>query len=153
METYAVVADIGGTNARFSRINLTTFELDRIQVFACADFPTLTDVMLAYSKEQEVKLEHVAIAIACPVDSDEINMTNHHWPVFSAWCTKIDGLENLLLYSTTSLLPAMSIVTLKPHELKQIGGGKITQNAPKAVLGAGTGTWRGPFKSRQQMAW
>ena len=32
---FAVVADIGGTNARFGRINLKTFELDRIQVFPC----------------------------------------------------------------------------------------------------------------------
>lgn len=33
----------------------------------------------------------------------------------------------------------MSVVTLHPSELKQIGGGKIKPNAPKAILGAGTG--------------
>lgn len=137
-DTCAVVADIGGTNARFCRINLTTFELDRVQVFACADYPTLTDVMTAYSREQDVPLEHVAIAIACPVDSDEINMTNHHWQFSIRGVRKSMGLKTFKVLNDFAAA-AMSIVTLQPHELKQIGGGKITPNAPKAVLGAGTG--------------
>lgn len=137
-DTCAVVADIGGTNARFCRINLTTFELDRVQVFACADYPTLTDVMTAYSREQDVPLEHVAIAIACPVDSDEINMTNHHWQFSIRGVRKSMGLKTFKVLNDFAAA-AMSIVTLQPHELKQIGGGKITPKAPKAVLGAGTG--------------
>ncbi len=136
--THAVVADIGGTNARFSRINLATFELDRIQVFPCADFPTLTDVMAAYSQEQDVPLEHVAIAIACPVDSDEINMTNHHWQFSIRNVRKMMKLKTFVVLNDFAAA-AMSIVTLKPSELKQIGGGKIKPKAPKAILGAGTG--------------
>lgn len=138
MDTYAVVADIGGTNARFSRINLTTFELDRIQVFACADYPTLTDVMAAYSSEQDVPLEHVAIAIACPVDSDEIDMTNHHWQFSVRGVKKAMKLKTFIVLNDFAAA-AMSIVTLKPHDLKRIGGGKATPKAPKAILGAGTG--------------
>ncbi|RTE86280.1 MULTISPECIES: glucokinase [Gammaproteobacteria] len=138
MSTFAVVADIGGTNARFSRINLTTFELDRIQVFACADYPTLGDVLNAYSDEQEVPLEHVAIAIACPVDADEIDMTNHHWKFSVRGVKKAMSLKTFIVLNDFAAA-AMSVVTLKPHELKQIGGGKIAPKAPKAILGAGTG--------------
>lgn len=135
---YAVVADIGGTNARFSRLHLETFEMDRVQVFACADYPTLTDVLEAYRDEQKVELEHVAIAIACPVDSDEINMTNHHWQFSIRGVRKSMGLKTFIVLNDFAAA-AMSIVTCKPHELKQIGGGKIKPGAPKAVLGAGTG--------------
>src|SRR5690606_27721430 len=137
-EGYAVVADIGGTNARFCRINLATFELDRIQVFACSDFPTLNDVMDAYSREQEVALEHVAIAIACPVDADEIDMTNHHWRFSVRAVRKMMKLKTFIVLNDFAAA-AMSLATLEPHELKQIGGGKIKAGAPKAVVGAGTG--------------
>ncbi|HET8817734.1 MAG TPA: glucokinase [Pseudidiomarina sp.] len=137
-DAYAVVADIGGTNARFCRIHLETFELDRIQVFQCADYPTLTDVMSAYSSAQDVALEHVAIAIACPVESDEINMTNHHWQFSIRGVRKSMSLKTFIVLNDFAAA-AMSIVTLKPSELKQIGGGKIKPKAPKAVLGAGTG--------------
>lgn len=138
IEGHAVVADIGGTNARFCRINLATFELDKIQVFACADYPTLMDVMQAYRDEQDVPLEHVAIAIACPVDSDEIDMTNHHWQFSIRGVRKTMGLKTFIVLNDFAAA-AMSLVTLEPHELKQIGGGKIVPGAPKAVVGAGTG--------------
>lgn len=137
-EGYAVVADIGGTNARFCRINLATFELDRIQVFACADYPTLNDVMDAYSREQDVALEHVAIAIACPVDADEIDMTNHHWRFSVRAVRKMMKLKTFIVLNDFAAA-AMSLATLEPHEMKQIGGGKIKAGAPKAVVGAGTG--------------
>src|SRR5690554_177238 len=138
LDKYAVVADIGGTNARFCRINLESFELDRIQVFPCADYPTLTDVMTAYSEQQDVPLEHVAIAIACPVDSDEINMTNHHWQFSVRGVRKSMKLKTFVVLNDFAAA-AMSVVTLKPSELRQIGGGKVTAKAPKAILGAGTG--------------
>lgn len=137
-QDFAVVADIGGTNARFCRINLNTFELDHIQVFPCADFPTLTDVMVAYREQQQVPLVHVAIAIACPVDSDAINMTNHHWQFSIRGVRKAMGLKTFMVLNDFAAA-AMSLVTLEAHELTQIGGGDIERGAPKAVVGAGTG--------------
>ncbi|RAJ99023.1 glucokinase [Aliidiomarina maris] len=138
LEGFAVVADIGGTNARFCRINLATFELDRIQVFACADYPTLSAVMEAYRDEQDVALEHVAIAIACPVESDDVDMTNHHWRFSIRGLRKAMGLKTFIVLNDFAAA-AMSLVTLEPHEMKQIGGGKAKTHGPKAVVGAGTG--------------
>ena len=138
IEGYAVVADIGGTNARFCRINLATFALDRIQVFACADYPTLSSVMEAYRDEQDVALEHVAIAIACPVESDEVDMTNHHWRFSIRSLRKNMQLKTFIVLNDFAAA-AMSLVTLEPDELKQIGGGKAKPNGLKAVVGAGTG--------------
>ncbi|RUO79228.1 glucokinase [Pseudidiomarina taiwanensis] len=137
-DEHAVVADIGGTNARFCRINLTTFEIDRIEVFACADYPTLTDVMVAYRESQDVPLEHVAIAIACPVESDSIQMTNHHWKFSIRGVRKALGLKNFIVLNDFAAA-AMSVVTLKDDEKIQIGGGAAQPKAPVAVVGAGTG--------------
>ncbi|MGM0482187.1 MAG: glucokinase [Pseudomonadota bacterium] len=135
---YAVVADIGGTNARFGRINLNTFALDRIQVFPCADYLNLTDAMIAYREQQQVELVHVAIAIACPAENDAIQMTNHHWQ-FS-----VRGTRDALKLQTFIVLndfaaSAMSLVTLQDKELTRVGGGPVIESAPRVVLGAGTG--------------
>jgi glucokinase len=35
MVDYAIVADIGGTNARFSRVDLTSLHLDKVAVYPC----------------------------------------------------------------------------------------------------------------------
>ncbi|WP_290654377.1 glucokinase [Idiomarina sp.] len=138
IDGFAVVADIGGTNARFGRINLETFELDRIQVFPCADYLNLTDAMIAYREQQDVPLEHVAIAIACPAESDSIQMTNHHWQFSVQGTKRALGLKSFIVLNDFAAA-AMSLVTLDKKEQKKIGGGHKHDDAPKAVLGAGTG--------------
>ena len=80
LPAYAIVADIGGTNARFSRVDLATLALDKVAVYPCADFPTLADALSHYRQQQQLTaISHVAIAIACPVTSDIVSMTNFHW--------------------------------------------------------------------------
>ena len=76
---YAIVADIGGTNARFSRVCLTTLALDQVMVYPCADFASLS-LALNYYREQTglTTIRHVAVAIACPVTGDLVKMTNFH---------------------------------------------------------------------------
>ena len=135
---FAVVADIGGTNARFGRINLKTFELDRIQVFPCADYLNLTDALIAYRDQQGVALEHVAIAIACPAEGDSIQMTNHHWQFSVRGTREALGLTSFIVLNDFAAA-AMSLLTLDKSETKKIGGGKKVETAPCAVLGAGTG--------------
>ena len=80
MVNFAIVADIGGTNARFSRVNLSTLELDHVVVYPCADFASLTLALSYYRSTQQLNdIAHVAVAIACPVNGDLVKMTNFHW--------------------------------------------------------------------------
>ena len=75
---FAIVADIGGTNARFSRVDLSTLELDRVVVYPCADFATLSLALQYYREQQQLTdVAHVAVAIACPVNGDFVKMTNY----------------------------------------------------------------------------
>lgn len=74
---FAIVADIGGTNARFSRVDLDSSHLDKVAVYPCADFDTLSDALQFYRTEQGLTdIRHVALAIACPVTGDFVKMTN-----------------------------------------------------------------------------
>ena len=135
---YAIVADIGGTNARFSRVNLQDLSLDQVQVYRCADFATLADALQHYRLEQQLQtLTDVAIAIACPVQGDQVQMTNFHWQFSIRAMQQQLELSSLLVMNDFTAV-AMSLPVVQA-ECVQIGGGCAQPNQPMAVLGAGTG--------------
>ena len=57
LPTHAIVADIGGTNARFSRVALDSLTLDKVAVYPCADFATLADALTHYKQQQQLDLK------------------------------------------------------------------------------------------------
>ncbi|MFC4654329.1 MULTISPECIES: glucokinase [Rheinheimera] len=136
---FAIVADIGGTNARFSRVDLASLQLDKVAVYPCADFPTLAEALQFYREQQGLTaIRHVAIAIACPVTGDLVKMTNFSWQ-FSIEQMKqqLDLAEFIVLNDFTAV--AMSLPALTAKELVKVGAGDVQSGKPMAVLGAGTG--------------
>lgn len=136
---YAIVADIGGTNARFSRVCLTTLALDQVMVYPCADFASLS-LALNYYREQTglTTIRHVAVAIACPVTGDLVKMTNFHWQFsIAAVKAELELAEFIVLNDFTAV--AMSLPAVADAELVKVGGGERDLTKPMAVLGAGTG--------------
>ncbi|MCT6699334.1 glucokinase [Rheinheimera sp. 4Y26] len=139
MVNFAIVADIGGTNARFSRVNLSTLELDHVVVYPCADFASLTLALSYYQSTQQLQdIAHVAVAIACPVNGDLVKMTNFHWQFsISQIKAELELAEFIVLNDFTAV--AMSLPALKDNEKIKFGAGESDANKPMAVLGAGTG--------------
>ncbi len=136
---FAIVADIGGTNARFSRVNLQDLSLDKVQVFPCADFASLADALQHYREQQALsELSHVAIAIACPVTSDQVTMTNFHWK-FSIREMKQQLKLDALFVMNDFTAVAMCLPALTASQKVKTGAGDVQENKPMAVLGAGTG--------------
>ncbi|MFZ6819640.1 glucokinase [Undibacterium sp. Ji22W] len=141
-----LLADIGGTNARFA-LELSSGEIRHIQTLATVDFSRFEDAALCYLKQvadQDVgqktqqTIKHAVIAIANPVGEDAIKMTNHHW-AFSVSAARAElGLQTLLMVNDFSAL-AMAVPGLTPSELQQIGGGTAKRDAVIGILGAGTG--------------
>jgi len=76
-----IVADIGGTNARFA---LATRQgdkllLEKIQYFRAEDFESPRDAAAAYVESIALHPSKACFAIAAPVSGDEIKFTNSHW--------------------------------------------------------------------------
>lgn len=79
-ERVAIVADIGGTNARFACVDVNHLMIKNIVIYRCADFPSFADVFLAYQQQQKLTaVKQAVIAVACLVQNDFIRMTNFHW--------------------------------------------------------------------------
>ncbi|HEX7968935.1 MAG TPA: glucokinase [Stellaceae bacterium] len=75
-----LVGDIGATNARFALAD-DEGHVERIRVLACDDYPSIEDALAVYLAEDGLKIlpREAALAVASPVMSDAITLTNHPW--------------------------------------------------------------------------
>ncbi|ATG74202.1 glucokinase [Zobellella denitrificans] len=138
MSQYILVGDVGGTNARLALCKRATGVLSAIRSYPTADSPGLEPVIRQYLAEQGVTVAEACIAIACPVQGDQVVMTNHSWRFSIAAMQAGLGLARLEVINDFTAV-SMAIPALAPEDRCQIGGGEIRPGHPVAVYGAGTG--------------
>lgn len=136
-----LIADIGGTNARFALLDAGRTRDER--VLACADWPDLISAVEHYLNSVGAlagagRPLEAAFAIAGPISDDIVRMTNHVWQFSAAQTRQQLGLRRLIILNDFTAL-AMAVRHLPVHELQQIGGGRPAPNMPIAVIGPGTG--------------
>ncbi|ATZ12156.1 glucokinase [Erwinia amylovora] len=138
MNKYALVGDVGGTNARLALCEIENGAISRAKTFSTADYGSLEAVIRAYLAEHQQDVKHGCIAIACPITEDWVEMTNHDW-AFSTNSLKanlaFDSLEIINDFTAVS----MAIPMLTEQDLMQFGGSAPVADKPVAVYGAGTG--------------
>jgi glucokinase len=132
-----LLADIGGTNARFA-LEFAPGRITAMQTLACADFARFEDAARTYLSGFGAGARHAVIAIANPVNGDAIRMTNHDWSFSLAAARRELGLDTLLAVNDFSAL-AMSLPGLHSSELLKIGGGSAKAGGVIGLVGAGTG--------------
>jgi glucokinase len=138
-----LLADIGGTNARFA-LELGPGRIEVIEVLACAEHATLGHAVRAYlgskavAASAQAKVAHAAIAIANPVVGDLVRMTNHHWEFSIEALRRELGFDTFVVVNDFSAL-AMSLPHLGAQDKWQVGGGAPVSDAPIGLVGAGTG--------------
>ncbi|WP_029015077.1 glucokinase [Niveispirillum irakense] len=134
-----LIADIGGTNARFALVGETGPAYAE-QVLRCADYPTLTDAARFYLLGQKLPVQPKvgAIAIASPILGDKVRMTNLAWE-FSIEGVRQDlGLDHLDVINDFTAV-ALGIPELTPTDYIQVGEGEPVANTPIGVIGPGSG--------------
>lgn len=134
-----LIADIGGTNARFA-LHAAGSVHDEL-VLACADYPDIVAAVEDYFARIDIgtaRPREAAFAIACPVIDDVIRMTNYVWEFSASAVRRRLGFDSFLVLNDFTAL-AMAIPYLPRSELVQIGGGSARAHAPLAVIGPGTG--------------
>ncbi|VEA69081.1 Glucokinase [Serratia rubidaea] len=77
--TYALVGDVGGTNARLALCSKETGEISRAKTYSGLEFDSLEAAIRQYLQEHQLEVQDACIAIACPVTEDWVAMTNHTW--------------------------------------------------------------------------
>jgi glucokinase len=136
-----LLADIGGTYARFA-IEQTPGVFEHSASLRCAAHADFHAAVTAYRSGLPAALaqsiEHAAIAIANPVEGDEVRMTNYHWRFSSEEMRQRLGLQTLVVVNDFTAL-AMALPRLPVSQRHQVGGGQARAHSVVGVLGAGSG--------------
>ncbi len=132
-----LVADIGGTNARFALCNAHG-KLEHMDTLPTRDYPTLVEAIKAYLARYHAEVHHAAIAIANPVMGDWVQMTNHHWSFSIRETQQTLGWQSLAVINDFTA-QALAVLDLSEEERHVISPGEAVANSPIAVIGPGTG--------------
>jgi len=146
MAATILVADIGGTNARFALADAQAALplLDEsVREFAVADFPSLADAARHYLEQAGASADRGVFAVAGRVDGDEARITNHPWVISRSRTSEMLGFRDVHLLNDFAA-QAMAVSLYRPQDVVQIGGtgwtpAPLDQPRTYAVLGPGTG--------------
>ncbi len=138
-----LLADIGGTYARFA-LELGPGEFTQMVSLRCADHADFRAAVSAYlaglkwAEGGAQQIAHAAVAIANPVEGDQVRMTNYHWQFSIDEMRQRLGLDTLVVVNDFTAL-AMALPRLADVDVRQVGGGQARRPSVIGLLGAGTG--------------
>jgi glucokinase len=136
-----LLADIGGTYARFC-IEVAGGVFRHVASLRCAEHADFHAAVSAYRAGlppgETGRIEHAAVAIANPVEGDQVRMTNYHWQFSIEEMRRRLDLGTLVVVNDFTAL-ALALPRLAPNERRQVGGGTPVEGSVIGLLGAGTG--------------
>jgi glucokinase len=137
-----LVADIGGTYARFT-LETAPGVFEHTATLRCADHADFHAAVSAYLKTlqpvlQANRIQHAAVAIANPVEGDEVRMTNYHWQFSIEAMREKLGFDTLVVVNDFTAL-AMALPRLAHGDRRQVGGGQARERSVIGILGSGSG--------------
>ncbi len=138
-----LVADIGGTNARFGLEDYASSKLHTVKRYSVAEYSQFSDALAKFLQDVAdmggwASLPRAAcLAVACPADEDVIQFTN------SAWSFDRKDIASQLDAPVTLIndfaAVGYAVTSLKPQDWHQVGDGTAIHGKPIAILGPGTG--------------
>ena len=140
-----LVADIGGTHARFGWLAQPGAPLAHVTKLAAADYPGPAEAVQAYlamlgplTGVAVAPPRRAAIAVATAVDGDVVRFTNSAWHFSRQAVQAALGLDSLLLLNDFEAL-ALSLPCLTPAQRRCLGAEAPRSAGTLAVVGPGTG--------------
>ncbi|MBA8821328.1 glucokinase [Ochrobactrum sp. P6BS-III] len=134
-----LVGDIGGTNARFAILVDANSDPKEFPVLQTADYATIDEaIQTAILDQTSLQPRSVILAIAGPVEGDEIDLTNCDWVVRPKKLISDLGFKDVTVLNDFEA-QALAVVSLEGHHMEQIGGKPEEVIATRVVLGPGTG--------------
>jgi glucokinase len=144
-----LLADIGGTNARFALMEHG--DIEPPQHLRVADFPRVEDAIAAFlSRQGGAKPAAGLLGVAGPVVNNRCIFTNSSWVVDGDALATQFGLASVRLLNDFEA-NGWSLPALQPADLVALGDQQAA-DAPMLVLGPGTGFGAAAFVPARQPA-
>jgi glucokinase len=133
-----LLADIGGTNARFAVMSGGT--VDMVVHMAVRDYGSFREALGVYLGRlpEAGKIRSTILAVAGVVQNGRCALTNSSWVIDAGELRAAHGFSTVRLINDFEAV-AWSLPVLSPDQLLQIGGRQPVAGAPLAALGPGTG--------------
>lgn len=143
-ETWNLVGDIGGTNARFGINRGPRGDHQSVATYKVADYPDFSDVLRHLMQDiQRMGLAEgtptaACLAVAGPPHLETVSFTNSSWHFTCDTIHQETGVNHVHIINDFAAV-ARALPAISDSELVQIGGGQRDNSAPKVAMGAGTG--------------
>jgi len=153
-DTWNLVGDIGGTNARFGINRGPTGDHQHIATYKVADYPDFSDVLRHLMEDiRRLGLAQGAPMAACfavagPPHLDTVSFTNSSWQFTRDTISQQTGVSLVHIINDFAAV-ARALPAISDSELVQIGGGHRDDKGPIVALGAGTGLGVGALIQNQ----
>ena len=133
------MGDIGGTNSRFGLVEEGATLVQDIEALKNDGFASLEEAIAQYLGARGLaSLAAAAIAVAGPVESEVVSLTNRDWSFTRDSLMRAAKAKQFRLLNDFEAL-AWSLPYLRGEDLVQIGGEAPDKRALKIVFGPGTG--------------
>lgn len=134
-----IVADIGGTNARFARLEAGGTALQDIRQLLCADHARPLDAIRQYlaALAAHGPISRICLAVAGPIETDWIDLPNNHWAFSRSELESELGCSVAVINDFSAQL--LSVPGLQDHEVQWLGSARPQKGLVIAALGPGTG--------------
>ncbi|SDD18704.1 glucokinase [Belnapia rosea] len=136
-----LLADIGGTNARFALLD--GHEPGPATSLALDDFPGIAEAIAAFLDDVP-RPQAAVLAVAGPVSNNSVRLTNRGWVVDGAALGPRLGIPRIQVVNDFAA-QSWALPYLSGPDLHPLGGGPAQAGAPLAVVGPGTGLGIGAF--------
>jgi len=148
-----VTADIGGTHARFAIAEVAggrVIGLGEPLTLKCAEYASLQTAWQAFGEHLGRPLpDGAAIALACPIVGEVLQLTNNPWVIRPALIPKRLGASRYVLVNDFEAV-AYAVASVGPEDLRHIAGPEdpLPANGVVSIVGPGTGLGVGYFLRR-----
>lgn len=143
-DAWYLIADIGGTNARFAMGDPGGDGVRHERTMSVAEHPSFMSALQAYldtvhGMANVAKSPQAAcLAVACPANRDVISFTNSDWVIHRDDVALALQLPRLHVINDFAAI-GHAVYALSERDWRQLGAGCVEEAQPIAVLGPGTG--------------
>lgn len=137
--TYAILADIGGTNIRLATLSPER-GLENRETWLTGIYEDLEEALAVYRETAGLIAppEALAVCAAGPLVHGHLSLTNGTWLLNHDTLRKASGAARTILMNDFAAI-ARALPDLQPSDLEQIGGTTAETGATMLALGPGTG--------------
>lgn len=134
-----LAADVGGTNTRCALLDHPHAVARKLRYYRNADYPELSALLRAYSADiNENRPTKGVLAIAAPVQGDQVRMINRGWAFDRKQLERQLDLDLLHVINDFEAI-GYSLMEVDRLSFELIGSARPEATGNRAVLGPGTG--------------